>query len=459
MNPHHHSDTIVAVSTTAGAAPVAILRVSGAQAVPLVGRVFRSRSGRPISEERTYTALPGRLEMEGRGSPACPVTVYLMRAPYSYTREDVVELHAPGAPPLLERILQGLVRAGARLAEPGEFTRRAFLNGRLDLTQAESVMAVVRSRSESELRAATQQLRGALTHTLRPMRDELADLCALTETAIDFSDQDIQVLSPGRMAGRLRELAQRVGDLRARPRRLPSEAVTAAIAGQPNVGKSSLFNALIERYGGKAVRRRAMVSRAPGTTRDTLEASIVVHGVTFRLVDTAGLRESADEVEVRAVRRARTAREEADLTLLVLDATDKAGALRLPEPDGRTVVVMNKIDLLPGTSPILAPNAVAASAVTGQGLEDLAKRMAETVLSGGLDRSGSVLVANARHQEALGRAQEAIGAAASNLESGLGLELAAFELRAALNAIGEIIGEVTTEDLLDRIFARFCIGK
>jgi tRNA modification GTPase len=397
-----------------------------------------------------------------------------MRAPYSYTREDVFEVHTIGSPPLLEIILAAFIQAGARLAQPGEFTRRAFLNGRLDLSRAESVMAIVRSRTDSELRAATQQLRGALAQAIRALRDDLSELCALAETAIDFSDQDVQVMSPPDMAGRLRGLAQRIERMeRPAHRRAASEAVTVAIAGKPNVGKSSLLNALVERYGltdGKpATGRRAIVSPIPGTTRDTLEARIRVQGVEFRLVDTAGLRETGDEVEAGAVQRARSAQDDAELILMVVDATDKQETRFLsetgflvggpPPPDmrARTIVVMNKVDLVK-SRPHCAGE-IHTSALTGEGVDALAQRMAEIVLTGAVDRSGATVVANARQQEALGRAQAAVAAAADHLEVNTGLELAALEMRAALNALGEIVGQVTTEDLLDRIFGQFCIGK
>ena len=485
------SDTICAVSTAAGPAPVAILRVSGAEAQAIVGRLFRADSGRALNDVRTYTAVSGQLTIPGgTGIPACPngadknvshgarrdvcptihipATVYIMRAPYSYTREDVFEVHTIGSPPLLEIILAAFIQAGARLAQPGEFTRRAFLNGRLDLSRAESVMAIVRSRTDSELRAATQQLRGALAEAIRALRDELSELSALAETAIDFSDQDMEVMSPPEMAGRLRRLAEKIERMgRPAHRRAASEAVTVAIAGNPNVGKSSLLNALVERYGvtdGKsATGRRAIVSPIPGTTRDTLEARIRVQGVEFRLVDTAGLRESADEVEAGAVQRARSAQNDAELILMVLDATDRQEPRFLvggpPPPDmrARTIAVINKVDLVK-SRPHCAGE-IHTSALTGEGVDALAQRMAEIVLTGAVDRSGAVAAANARQHEALQRAQAAMAAAAAHLEANTGLELAALEMRAALNALGEIVGQVTTEDLLDKIFAQFCIGK
>ena len=464
MSEHNLSDTICAISTAAGPAPVAVFRLSGREAQAIVGRLFRTDSGEDLKDLRTYTAVSGQLIVSGHAT-RIPASVYIMRAPYSYTREDVVEVHTIGSPPLLEIILAAFVKAGARLAAPGEFTRRAFLNGRLDLARAESVMAIVRSRSESELRAATQHLRGALGEAIRAVKTDLSDLCALAETAIDFSDQDVEVMSAPQMAGRLRGLAQRIAEMgRPRHQRVSSEAVTAVIAGRPNVGKSSLMNALVERYGvsgrdapvGRL--RRAIVSPIPGTTRDTVEARIRVKGVEFRLIDTAGLRDTRDEVEAGAVQRARSAQTHAELILMVVDATDEQETRFLSETGflagSRTIAVMNKVDL---ARPKV--EAIHTSAVTGEGIEALAERMAEAVLSGAVDRSGAAVVANARQQEALERARTALGAAATNLETDAGLELAALEMRAALNALGEITGEVTTEDLLDKIFGQFCIGK
>lgn len=451
------TDTIVAISTAGGPAPRAILRISGNRAEEICGGLFHTRSGKNLHEVRSYTAIEGQVVLDGRA--IIPATLFIMRAPWSYTREDVFEVHTIGSPPLLRSLLNAFIKAGARLAAPGEFTRRAFLNGRLDLARAESVMAIVRSRSESELRAATQQLRGALGDVIRRLRDELSELCALAETAIDFSDQDVQIISPKEMASRLQDLAKRVKVLGQRPyRRTIDEAVSVAIVGNPNVGKSSLLNALVERYGSPGYDRRAIVSHVPGTTRDILEAHIRVQGVEFRLLDTAGLCQPQNEVEAKAVERARIAHEQAEMKLMVLDAASETPSVHeFSASEGLMLVVLNKADIARNRTE--CKGAIWTSALTGEGLDLLVGRMVELVLSGRLDKSGSMIVANARQQEALERAEKAILAAVENLESEVGFELVAFEMRTALNALGEIVGEVCTEDLLDRIFSQFCIGK
>ncbi len=480
MSHNDLSDTIVAISTAAGASPVAILRLSGDRAADIVRETFIPDCGQDISSARTYTVLGGRLAIPALHDSPVPATLYIMRAPYSYTREDVFELHTIGSPPILGLILQALIASGARPAGPGEFTRRAFLSGRINLAQAESVMAVVRSRSEAELRAAALQLRGVLADAIRNTMDHLADLCALVETAIDFSDQDPQVLSVPETADRLRGLTTRLDAIGRPPhRRSCDDAVTVVISGRPNVGKSSILNALLERYGGREGRslaRRALVSPIPGTTRDVLEAQVCIQGVTFRLIDTAGLprpwlcqerglRDANDDVEAQAVRRAASARREAEITLLVADASDSSceEVRRLADAlSGPALLVMNKTDL-PASMDVSAlavsVPCVCVSALTGEGIDLLARRLAGLVLSGGVDRSASTPTANARQQDALRRAREALAAAVVHLEEGSGLELAAFEMRSALGALGEIVGDVTTEDLLDRIFAQFCIGK
>lgn len=456
-------DTISAVSSPAGASPRAIVRLSGPRALIAVASLFRPDSGGDLMDAPTYTSMPGEIALSG-AELRVPAAVYVMRAPWSYTREDVVEIHTVGAPPLIEMMFEELLSRQVRLAGPGEFTRRAYLRGRIDLAQAESVMAVIRSGSEAELRGAVAGLQGRWSTQAAKAREHLTDLCSHVELLIDFSDQGIEPFSIedlredlARGAAEVQSLLERV-DAGA----IPADAVAAVIYGRPNVGKSSLMNAL-------GVSRRSIVTPQPGTTRDTVENVLEIGGVWFRFIDTAGLRETDNALEQMAAARAKEAARRADLGVLVVDGTaplcagDIEIATSLCPPT--VIAVVNKCDLpqnlglgevsrLPNVREVIV-----TSALTGAGIAELKDAMVGAVLGGRVDRTASVRCINARHRDALQRAGAALGRAGALLAPGMAAELVAFELREALSALGEIGGEVTSEDLLDRIFSQFCIGK
>ena len=412
-------DTIVALSSPPGAGLRAVVRLSGPRAI----EIGASRPG-----------------------------AVAFRAPRSYTREDVVEIHLPGSPPLVDLLVRSLVEAGARPARPGEFTLRAFLNGRLDLAQAEAVERIISSEGEEECRAALDQLEGAFSRRLRGIESALLDLGADAEAAIDFTDQDIEIL-PGEEARR------RAGALLEDLRALRGETAAARVAdarpaavllGPPNAGKSSLFNALTG--------SEALVTEAAGTTRDVLAAELDV-GVRVKLLDTAGLQPAAG-VDGEAVRRAREAARRADVVLFVADATDWEAALPLA-PRGRpAILVVNKCDLVPGAEVgrrFHIREVVCTSARTGEGLADLRAALAR-MIGGEGDGAGARFRVDMR-QRALLREAEAALERAAGTAPGLGMEFVALDLRAALDALGGITGRDVGEDLLDRIFSRFCLGK
>ena len=439
------------------------MRLSGPDAVAIADCAFTASDHSSISAWPTFAARPGRLDPPGTLLSA-PAVAYLMRGPKSYTREDVVEFHVGAWPALEGLMVEGLMRAGARAAGPGEFTCRALLAGRLDLAQAEAVMAVVGASSEASLRAAGDLLSGHLSREIEGLVDRIRDVLVLIEVDLYFSDQDIETAPAGEVARRLGDLREALADLGRRSRSLETFAgeVRLVIAGWPNVGKSSLFNRLL-------LEDRAIVAPQAGTTRDELRAALHLEGVTVVLSDTAGLDEARDELAGKARAKALEALERADLVLLALDATspdyertrDLVALLAAP-----MVVAVTKCDL---ESPArarawlesrgLGAETIATSAVTGEGLGALRAALVRAVKGGAVDREASGPVVTARHRSAMEEAAGALGRAERVArESGEG-ELVALELREAQAALGGILGREADAGVLERIFARFCVGK
>ncbi|NOZ24016.1 MAG: tRNA uridine-5-carboxymethylaminomethyl(34) synthesis GTPase MnmE [Planctomycetes bacterium] len=458
-------DTIVAVSSPAGSSSRAIIRLSGPRAVCIAGEIFRGDAGEAIETMPTYTSADGQVTLPNKNIRA-PAVVYVMKMPWSYTREDVVEVHTIGSAPLVEMIVESILDRGARLAEPGEFTRRAFLHGRIDLAQAEGVMAVIRARSEAELRVALACLRGKWTERIGEIRSALMDLCAHVELMIDFSDQDTAPFSRDQLRAEFDDVKRRIEAAMTETKEgtIRTDAVATAIYGRPNVGKSSLMNAL-------GVSRRSIVHPSPGTTRDTVQDVVDIGGVRFRFLDTAGLRDTIDDIETIAAERARKTAREADLGLLVLDGSTPLSAeeheIAEQVSPPTVIAVINKCDLpqklglaeVRGLPRVM--EVIITSALTGAGIAELKEAMVNTVSAGRLDRSAGVATANARRRDAIQRAMSALRRAREGLDPDMDLEpeLAAFELRDALSSLGQIAGEVTPDDLLNRIFSQFCIGK
>ncbi len=456
-------DTICAIATPPGEGGIGIIRVSGEKAIDIASRVFAGAGGRTVRDYRTHTLHHGELRAPD-GKRIDEVLVAVMKAPRSYTCEDVVEFHCHGGPLILRLGMEALVLSGARLAEPGEFSKRAFLNGRLDLAQAEAVMDLIAARTETGLRVALDQLRGALSEELGRLREGLVRLLVEVEAGIDFSDEDITFISLQDLAKGVIAVRDRIGRLirTAEEGRIVREGVTAALVGRPNVGKSSLMNAL-------AKADRAIVTPIPGTTRDVLEECVNVRGIPVRLLDTAGLRETVDVVEREGVRRSHDALARAELVLAVLDGSEP-----LSEEDRRllalargkaAVLVVNKSDLPPRLEPpqlkgLAEENRIVwTSATAGAGLEELRDAIRDAVLKQGLEPSEGLLITHLRHRGALERAHASLEQVLLSAERRMAAEFIAVDLRAAVNALGEIIGETTTDDILDRIFKEFCIGK
>ena len=450
------SDTIAAISTALGEAAISVLRLSGPEAISLAGRIFSSTT--EVGALPSRVAQFGRiLDLAGRAVDSTLLTVF--RAPGSYTGEDVVEISCHGGLLVTQKVYALLLQAGARPAEPGEFTQRAFLNGKMDLTQAEAVMDLIHAQSDLALQAATQQLEGRLGKSAEELRADLIHLVAHVEAYIDFPEEDIDPDTGASLLQRLRgilEILQRLLDTAEHGRILRAGARTV-ICGAPNVGKSSLLN-LLTGF------ERAIVSPQAGTTRDTIEEMLHIHGLPFRLVDTAGLREhTTDFIEQHGMERTRRELAQADVILEVVDGSQDA-ALKHPLdiPEGRRghLLLLNKADL--GLHPswgTSAGKAIPLSCQTGAGVEELRSAMRDAVWQGAGSSSDHLVAISARHQACFGRAVEALQRAEESLRQNVAPEFVALDLREALEAVGEVTGRVDVEEILGAIFSQFCIGK
>jgi len=448
-------DTIVAPATPPGEAALAIIRLSGKKAFTIAGSVFSG--GVRLSEAATHTIHHGFIVVPKTKEKIDEVLVSVFRAPKSYTAEDSVEISCHGGRAVISAIVETLVKAGARPAEPGEFTRRAYLNGRIDLAQAEAVADLISAQSEASRRSSLKQLEGHLSNKVRKLRESLLEVLAEVEANLDFPEEEIEPQRSEQISQTLADVILQVRTLTKsfKEGRVLREGYSVVIAGRPNVGKSSLLNALLEK-------ERAIVTSVPGTTRDTIEEWTVFSGVPVRLVDTAGLRERGGKIEKEGMRRTEEAIQKSDLVLLLLDASQKMNdedRQLLAKYEGRKrVLLYNKVDLLPQKPSTVESNGTLyISATLGLNLDRLKEKIARMALpSFGTEQ---VLVTSARHKEALAKGFVYLLRARRGLERSKGLELVAFELRRAKDALGEITGEIITEDILGWIFSKFCIGK
>ncbi len=451
-------DTIAAIATPLGSGGIGIVKISGPAAPAIARRIFRPKKGQSALTPR-YLHY-GMLVHAADDAPIDEALVAYMPAPHSYTGQDVVEIQAHGGTVVLQEIMREVLHLGARAAEGGEMTLRAFLNGRLDLAQAESVMDVVEAKTAAGLRLAAQQLGGALSNQVSAARQKLVDVLAYIEATIDFVEEDIplaDMLSPMTTAlDALRALAKTAAQ-----GMIYRQGVRTAIVGKPNVGKSSLLNALLRG-------ERAIVTDIPGTTRDTLEETANIGGIPLVLVDTAGIRaQTTDAVERIGIERSRAALAQADLALMLVDSSQPVSAsdweierLVRGKP---ALLVENKIDLpgahhppadfLPGVP------RVALSALTGEGLDALETSLVEQITGGQVVTGDAAIVSNPRHQALIARAIDHLETAIEAQKGGLSPDLVSVDVREAVDALGEITGETATEDLLNTIFSKFCIGK
>jgi tRNA modification GTPase len=451
--------TIVAIATAIvpQEGSIGIVRLSGLEAVAIARQLF-SAPGQQVWE--SHRVLYGKIRDPQTQQVIDEALMLLMLAPRSYTREDVVEFHCHGGMIPVQQVLQACLQYGARLAQPGEFTLRAFLNGRLDLTQAEGIADLVGARSPQAAQSALAGIQGKLAHPIRQLRQHCLDLLAEIEARIDF-EEDLPPLDQPALVQQLREIATEVKHLLATADRgqLLRTGLKVAIVGRPNVGKSSLLNAWSRCD-------RAIVTDLPGTTRDVVESSLVVKGIPVQVLDTAGIRETADPVEQMGVLRSRGVAQQADLVLLTIDAssgwTDEDQRLFDEIGDRTVILVINKIDLAPAEQvqhPSSIQSVVRTIAAQQQGIEALEEAIVQAVQQGELQAANLDLAINQRQAEALMRTDTALHHVIQSIQEQMPLDFWSIDLRGAIQALGDITGEDVTESVLDRIFSRFCIGK
>ncbi len=452
----HLDDTIVAVSTPPGRGGIGVVRLSGQEARDIAAQLLRLKH-----ELAPGRAVFGELVEPATGERIDEVVATFFEKPHSYTTDDVVEISTHGAPIVLRHVVELALERGARLAEPGEFTLRAFLNGRLDLTQAEAVRDLIESQTLYQAKIAAQQLGGALSHRLQPIKQSLVELIALLEAGIDFAEDDVSVLPAEQILARMSEVRAPLQALEQSFAygHLVQEGFTLAIVGRPNVGKSSLFNRLVER-------ERAIVTAAPGTTRDLVSETVSLNGIPVRLVDTAGIRDALDEAESIGVRKSLEALADADLALVVLDASAPAGSedQRLLElvQQRAALIVENKCDLASRSSSKGGGTAIATlrtSALTGEGIAELRRAVLARVGGDAGTQTEVGFLTNVRHQALVRDSLTALDAARRAVEGKLPHEMLLLDLYSALRPLDAITGATTADDILNLIFSRFCIGK
>lgn len=455
------TDTIAAIATPLGESGIGVIRISGSKAYDVGDAIFQSKSSLPLAQRRDRSIQYG-LIVDDDGKAVDEVILLIMKGPRSYTAEDVLEIQCHGGRQSLSEILGLVLRHGARLANPGEFTQRAFVNGRLDLAQAEAVMDVIQAKSAQGLTSAVSQLEGRLSRVVGDMRLHLTDFITRLEVTVDYPEEDLEEIEVPDIAGAIRDMEQRLDDMLAESKsgRMMRDGVMAAIAGTPNAGKSSLLNRFLET-------ERAIVTDVPGTTRDVIEEWITIQGVPICLVDTAGIRSTDDTVEQIGVRRAKEYMDRADIILVVVDQSrplQEEDRQILETARGRqALIVLNKEDLQPAFAteelqsyglPLLS-----ISASTGAGMGELKDAMLSLALQQGLTAAQSALLANTRHIELVRQSREALQRALDTIEAGMPVDCAIVDIREAWELLGSITGDTVHDDIIEEIFSRFCLGK
>ncbi|MBN8236496.1 tRNA uridine-5-carboxymethylaminomethyl(34) synthesis GTPase MnmE [Halobacillus kuroshimensis] len=456
------TDTIAAISTPMGEGAIAIVRLSGPQAVSTAAGLFQ---GKDLNNVDSHTMHYGKIIDPETGEMAEEVMVSVMRAPKTFTREDIVEINCHGGLVSVNRVLEIALAAGSRLAEPGEFTKRAFMNGRIDLSQAEAVMDLIRAKTDRAMDVALKQMDGRLSNLIHNLRQKLLETLAHVEVNIDYPEyDDVEEMSHDMMEQKTKEVHEEVERIleTAKQGKILREGLGTAIIGRPNVGKSSLMNALVHE-------NKAIVTEIPGTTRDVIEEYVNVRGVPLRLIDTAGIRETEDIVERIGVERSRQVLKEADLILLVLnygdELTEEDEKLFEAISDMNVIVIVNKTDLekkldlervkeLANDQPVIT-----TALIREEGIDQLEQAIGETFFEGDLDAGDMTYVSNVRHVQLLKQAKQALEDAQNGMEMGVPLDVVQIDVTRTWEILGEIVGESVHDSLIDQLFSQFCLGK
>ncbi|MBN3038252.1 MAG: tRNA uridine-5-carboxymethylaminomethyl(34) synthesis GTPase MnmE [Candidatus Omnitrophica bacterium] len=474
-----NDDTITAISTPVGKSGIGIVRLSGKRSLQVAEKIFIAANGKRLCELPSHSMQYGwivensKLKIQNsklkkkenkEAQIIDEVLLTVMRAPRTYTREDIVEINCHSGIVVLKRILELVLRKGARLAVPGEFTKRAYINGRIDLAQAEAVLDVINSKSELALKAALAQLQGKLSKKIRALRKSLLEILAQLEASIDFSDQEIGLDPSQKLLKRIAGIHKDLDELlrNAQTGMILREGITCVICGRPNVGKSSLLNALLKK-------ERAIVTAVPGTTRDILEETLDLFGIPLLLIDTAGIIKWSNLAEKEAVRRSKQSINEASMVLLVVDASQKLSSedYKISRANAKkpAFVLLNKCDLPPRVDIMKAQRLMPGrqvlriSALRGTGLDRLKEELAKSIWQGKASSNGEVLITNLRHARALKKAKRLLLSSIKAIKEAQGAEIVALEVKQAQEALGGIVGEIGCEDVLSEIFSQFCIGK
>ena len=454
-------DTIAAIATSIGEGGISIIRVSGDKSIDIVNSIFIGKNNRKLHDLKSYTMRYGHI-IDKSGSTLDEVIIAYMKGPKSFTAEDTIEINCHGGVVGTNRILQEVIRAGARMAEPGEFTKRAFLNGRIDLSQAEAVIDIIRAKTELSMKSALMQSEGMISREIKTIRNKLLSVIAHIEATVDYPEEDMEEVTAEKVSKDVTEIISEVDMLlsTADEGKILREGLSTVIVGKPNVGKSSLLNALVKE-------KRAIVTDVPGTTRDVIEEYISIEGIPVKIIDTAGIRETEDVVEKIGVEKSKEKIDEADLVILILDLSNKLTHedREIIEyiKDKKYIVLLNKSDLdgkiereeLQGLKSKYITN---ISVKTGEGLNSVREHIKDLFFNGEIKTEG-VFVTNNRHKESLIRAKENLESSLNALEYTLAIDLASIDIRNAWMNLGEITGEALEEDIIHKIFSEFCLGK